>query len=279
MKTRLIILCVVILPYVAFGQSAVQSAAVSDSSSSSVASPSFSSDVSRGLGSIGHVMTSPFRWSLRDAAYAGVFVVASAGCFLLDDEVRSIALKNNSVLNDNLEKIGFNYGAPQYAGPGAVVVYLAGVVSGNEDIRQTGLMLTQMIVVTGLIQIPSKIIAGRARPETNEGNASFEAFNGIGQDHSSFFSGHSMIAFGFSTILARKIDHPAATVGLYALATLTPWARAYKDRHWFSDCFIGSTLGILAGNSLFDWNESHPAFSNNFHILPTGNGLAVSVTF
>ena len=55
-----------------------------------------------------------------------------------------------------------------------------------------------------------------------------------------------------STVLARRIDHPIATVVLYSLATTTSFVRLNRDAHWLSDVFFGSVLGFFLGNVIVD---------------------------
>ncbi|MBI4535132.1 MAG: phosphatase PAP2 family protein [Ignavibacteriae bacterium] len=236
-------------------------------------------DLSGVVHSVGNVLISPLRWDGGDALIAGGFVIAATGSFLLDDEMREVMLRNTSKLNDNLERIGFSYGAPQYAGPGAVAVYLSGIIADNRWLRETGLMLAETIISTGIIQVPLKIITGRARPEANKGNHSFMLFKGVGQERSSFFSGHAMIAFGYSTVLARQIDNVFATIGLYGLAALTPLARMYRDRHWLSDAFIGSALGVFVGNTIVNSHRGLESGDSGLLILPTGVGVSITMRF
>jgi len=237
------------------------------------------SDAFMVLRSIGNTLSTPLHWDSGDMIMAGGFFLAVSGSVLLDDEVRTVMLKNKTTLNDKLERVGYSYGAPQYAGPGAIAVYLSGLITDNQWLRETGIMLTETIVTVGIIQIPLKIIVGRARPETNEGNNSFHLLNGIAQENSSFFSGHAAIAFGFSTVLARQIQHPIATVALYSLAALTPLGRMYKDRHWFSDALIGTALGIFLGNTIVSWHNLQNPTTSSFHIIPTPNGVIVSLRY
>ncbi len=130
------------------------------------------SDVSMALRTVGHTLTSPTRWDGTDLAKVGVFGVGVVGSFLLDDEVRSWMLNNQSPFLDAVEPIGFNYGAPQIMGPVSIVVYGSGALFDNTWLRDTGLMMTETIIIIGIIQIPLRIITGRARPETGEGNNS-----------------------------------------------------------------------------------------------------------
>ena len=234
---------------------------------------SFSDDGSLFINSVAGTFSSPFNWKANDLYYAGGFLVLSAGSFLLDDEVRKVFLNNRNKTFDNLETIGYNYGAPLYTISGSLLIYTSGALFDNNWLRNTGLMLTETIVVIGIIQIPSRIIFGRARPYTESGNSSFKFLKGLGQERASFISGHAAIAFGISNILSHQINNPFATIGLYGLASLTPLSRLYADRHWFSDIFVGTALGIFISNTIINFNEKSAGRNQKFSIIPTLNGI------
>ena len=235
-------------------------------------------DFSTLTGSVGKVISSPFHLELKDFYYAGGFLLLSACSFLLDDEIRKVFLNNRNKTFDNVEPVGYAYGAPLNAVSGALLLYFSGVASKNNWLRNTGLMLTETIVAVGIIQVPTRIIFGRGRPYTGYGNASFNFLKGFEQDKASFISGHAAVAFGISNILAHQIDHPAATAGLFGLAALTPLARLYADKHWSSDVFIGTALGIFVSNAIINFHEKTTNSKNKFSIVPALNGISFCYT-
>ena len=242
---------------------------------------SLSDDVSSTIKCIGNVLTSPLHWDGSDGIIAGGVILGVAGSFLLDDEVRNLVQRNKSSFNEDvLVKIGHPYATVLYVGPAALLVYISGAAFENQWIRKTGQMLVESVITTGIIQLPLSITVGRARPFFNEGNTSFKLFAGTNDNRASFFSGHSMIAFSLSTILARQIDNLWATIGLYSLAALGPFARLYKDKHWFSDTVLGSVLGIFIGQSILKWhNENDNMDGTNIMITPLRDGLSFTWLF
>lgn len=229
--------------------------------------------------SVGKVLSSPLNWTSSDFIKVGGFVAISAGSFLLDQEVNKIFIDNRSETLDKLEPIGYFYGSPVSTFPSALAMYFSGVVFENNWLRKTGLMLTETITLIGIIQIPSRIIFGRARPYIGENNNSFVFLSGLKQERASFISGHAAIAFGMSNILSHQIDNPLATIGLYGLAALTPIARLYDNKHWFSDIIIGTALGIIISNKIIELNENERISNSNFSISPTLNGFAFTYRF
>jgi membrane-associated phospholipid phosphatase len=241
------------------------------------AAHSVGSDMLSWFGGLGHVLTSPLRWNGNDALVAGMFVAGTGGSFLLDDEVRTVMLRNRNPLNDALKPIGNGYATVLYMGPAALLLWASGAVAGNDWMRETGNMLVTGVFAIGVIQIPVSITVGRARPFFNEGNASAKLFAGTNDDRASFFSGHSMVAFCFSTILSHQIDNTWATVGLYTLATMGPLARLYIDKHWFSDTVIGSALGTFVGETIWKWHAGKKTTGDSgrlqFYPVPGGMGV------
>lgn len=244
-----------------------------------LAARTFSSDASDFVDAAGHGFTSPGRWDAGDLKTFGIVLLITTGALLLDEEVRDVFLRNEaSGLGETLIEVGFQYGKPGLTSMGALGLYGAGTALGSNWARDTGMMILENVVVAGLTQQTLRVIVGRARPKENLGNHHFEPFT-IDDPFASFISGHAAIAFGTSTVLARQIDNPWASIGLYALAALTPISRMYTDRHWFSDAFMGSALGYFAANTLVNWHRRHPHFSSRFSILPTGNGFAATLRF
>jgi len=237
------------------------------------------SDFSLLIGSVGHTLSSPLHWHSEDFITLCGFAVMVSASFLLDDETRIIMLKNRAKIYDKLAPVGFSYGAPQYAAPGAVAFYLAGLIAENSWLRTTGLMMTESLITIGIIQIPARIIAGRARPLTGDKNTSFELFKGVGQFRSSFISGHSAIAFAFSTILADQINNTWASIGLYTLASLTPLSRLYDDKHWLSDTVIGSAMGVFIANSILNYHKSNSGNEEKASLVPILNGILFTYRF
>lgn len=236
--------------------------------------PSVSDDILNSAQCVGFVLSSPLRWSGTDALLAGGITLGFGAGVLLDDEVRSLVLRNHSTFNDDgIVPLGNTYATVFYAGPSALALYLSGAALKNQWMRETGQMLLEGVATIGILQVPLSIATGRARPLLNEGNTSFKLFGGADEDRASFFSGHSMVAFTFSTILARQIDNPWVSAGLYTIATLGPFARLYKDKHWFSDVCVGSMLGVLVGNSICDWHQGGGATGSDIGMYPGGQGL------
>jgi hypothetical protein len=247
-----------------------------DSSAVADSARTVGDDLAESARSLGSLLSAPLRWDANDLLIAGGFVTGVAGAYALDYDTRDLFQHNHSSLNDALKPVANGYATVLYMGPSALAFYLTGAAIDNDWIRDTGQMLVEGVIATGIIQLPLSTVVGRARPFLNEGHASFRAFAGGNDDRASFFSGHSMIAFSFSTILSRQIDNLWATIGLYTLAASGPMARMYIDKHWLSDCFFGSAMGYIVGDAIHRWHSMRNGNDKaGLLILPSPGGLSV----
>ncbi len=202
-----------------------------------------------------------------NAALIGVGVV---GISLLDKTVRSFALEHQSNFGNSLFSIDNYYGDKWYTAGGIAVLYLGGLLSGHEGIRETGLLAGEAWFYTGLTAVFIKELFGRSRPYRNAGPYDFHPFS-FKEPSRSFFSGHSSTVFAVSTVMASRIDNIFWKIGWYAAALLTSGARMYHDQHWLSDVTAGAVFGYAVGR--FVVNRAQNQSSNKIQLLP-GNSTA-----
>jgi membrane-associated phospholipid phosphatase len=168
---------------------------------------------------------------------------------------------------------GREYGREIYGLSLAGGLYAGGLVFGHEPTRTTGRMLFESVVLAGLANMTLKSVIGRSRPQTEEGPFRFRGFQ-TALERTSLPSGHSTVAFAVSSVLARRIDNPYATVGLYGMAALTAVSRIYHDNHWLSDTFLGAAIGTSVGLAVAGGGEE-----TSVSIEPSGSGLRLSYRF
>jgi membrane-associated phospholipid phosphatase len=193
---------------------------------------------------------STVRWDSSDWVAVGAVAGAYAGSYVVEERVRGLMLQHRSRVADGLERVGWVYGSPLFTVPASLLTLGVGAAMGDDDVRDTGLMMGELLLSVLFVQQPVRIAVGRARPFMDEGHLSFRPFT-FGNDYASFISGHSWSAFGISTIVARQIDQPWAWVGFYSLATITALSRLYSDNHWLTDVVLGSVLGYVISNAIW----------------------------
>ena len=219
-------------------------------------------------------------WESSDWAAVGVVTAAAAGSYLIEERVRVAFQENRSGFADVLERIGWWYGTPLFTAPAALVTIGAGAAFNEPDVRDTGILMAEVLISALLIQQPLRIVVGRARPYMNEGHFSFNPLT-LSNDYASFVSGHSYSAFGISNVVARQVDQTWASVTLYTLATITALSRMYADAHWLTDVLLGSVLGYVISTAIWrndqnDNQDQEPAMSL---YAPDRRWLSVSLSF
>ncbi|NOS84948.1 MAG: phosphatase PAP2 family protein [Ignavibacteria bacterium] len=168
------------------------------------------------------------------------------------------------------------YGYVQYPSILGGALYTIGLLARESELRKTGRMLIQSLVYSGTVTMALRYATGRHRPFSSSGNQyEFSWFNSAG-DTQSFPSGHTVVAFATSTILAEQIDTWWARGILYSFAALTGYARLHYDKHWFSDILFGAALGF--GSSMFVIHRERDRENEIKQKLKKGGGFSFTPT-
>src|SRR5262249_54046522 len=152
---------------------------------------------------------------LTTAAVAG----GTALCFAIDEPVRTYMVDHQSSFGDGINSFGQAYGSAVNALIFSGALYAGGAITGNSGVRSTGLMTLESVAIAGGLGVMIKIALGRSRPYTGDGAFKFGWFES--QDaFLSMPSGHAIVAFAASSVLAARINYLPATIGLYTMAAL-----------------------------------------------------------
>jgi membrane-associated phospholipid phosphatase len=152
---------------------------------------------------------------------------------------------------------------------------LAGWATGDEALTRTGERLVATLALAAGVVNVTKFIVGRSRPSADEGALSFHP----GTPGSSFYSGHTTMAFAMATALSNEIDHTAATVILYSAASLAGYSRMHDDQHWFSDVVVGAVMGVASAKFVYGQWTIFGLRAPSFLAGPTGASMAYRLTF
>ncbi len=250
-------------------------------------------DTSRGFGATilgdgrtflraaGFVFSAPARWEGRDWALAGGTVGATLASALLDNETLRLMDRNRTYPTDRLSDVVVRYGDAGYVLPATVAAYGAGLVFHDRWLRETAFLTASAILLSGTVSTVTKTIVGRGRPYLGLGNHLFKPFTVTDDDYLSFPSGHAIVAFSVSGVLARRFGNPWATAGLYLLAASTGWSRVYTLHHWLSDVLFSAAMATAVSGTLVSWFETgrDAGETSGLRILPCGNGFVVAWIF
>ncbi|MFU8843577.1 MAG: phosphatase PAP2 family protein [Bacteroidales bacterium] len=136
--------------------------------------------------------------------------------------------------------------------------YISGEIFQDQRAMETAVLGWQTLFHTGLMAQVAKHIAGRQRPFITSGTEDiwhgpkgalirYQPNHNI-RSYNSFFSGHSIVAWGMASVIAGQYkDVKVVPYISYGLATLVSLSRITQDVHWSSDIFLGAFLGYQIG--------------------------------
>jgi membrane-associated phospholipid phosphatase len=239
------------------------------------------SDGLKFLKGAGYIFSAPARWNGKDWLTFGGSGVGTLAVSGLDIDVRMFMQKRQSPANNTLATAAEQYGNGLNMIALSAGGYFTGLAIGDRWIRETSLLAGSAIVIAGTISTVTKVLVGRARPYTGDGHLTFRPFSLPLVDVASFPSGHTIVAFAFSGVLAERIKNTWASIGLYGLAAACGVSRMYTDEHWVSDVVFGAFISVSVSHTLVTWFESggNPSGESGLRIVPGAQSLTLVWTF
>ncbi len=123
--------------------------------------------------------------------------------------------------------------------------FLLGRMTGNEHLRETGLLAGEAAINSTAVTYLFKGISQRPRPFQGDHNGTF--FQGGG----SFSSEHSAVAWSVASVWAHEYPGIFSQVLAYGLASAITVSRVTAQQHFASDAVIGSALGWYFGRQVY----------------------------
>lgn len=197
---------------------------------------------------------SPFNCKKKDLFISGAFVSGIAVIFLYDEALSNWFRQQEEKAHPILKDFGWYYGSPEnhYAINGGF--YLFGLLTRNEKVRKTGVLLISASSAAGIFQTIAKTIIGRARPLKNVGKAFFRPFSRENAYYS-FPSGHSILSFTTAYALGRQFNDPILKCLIYAFGSIAPFSRLWAGAHWVTDAVTSICISIPLVNTIDDYLE------------------------
>ncbi len=187
------------------------------------------------------MIAAPFRHA---NARADLLAAAGLGAaFAADPDVRRTLQPHLSAGDRDRAHTWSAWIEPRHEMGVAIGLYGAGLLSGVDPVRETGLRGGEALLLTEGMTILLKRATGRERPFRDRGSASFHPFGGS----TSLPSGHASSAFALATVVSRMSGRPLVSAAAYGVAGSVAAARVIQDVHWTSDVAAGAMVGILAG--------------------------------
>lgn len=216
------------------------------------------------------ILIAPGSFDGGDWLNVGLVAAATAGAYLIDEDVRAWSLENQVAGRKDWLAVADVYGGGMVSGALGVLSYAGGLAFDDEWTRVTGRMVLQSLIYSGIINQLGKRLLGRARPYTNEGRGAFRFFRSD-YAHKAFPSGHATGAFALSSTLSRRVGCLPFSIFLYTLSTATVLQRIDADRHWLSDTVLGAAMGAFIGIVVVQMEERREEVSSAL-VLPIAAG-------
>ena len=238
----------------------------------------FTYDMGNVFGGIGHSYSRPFHWKGQQWANFGYIAAGTAILFTVDDEADQWANGFRNDVPQLVKDYGNKYGNPNnnYMLTGGV--YLTGLVTKNEKLRRTGVLLIASATAGGFLQQVSKRIIGRARPKSGASSSTYDPFY-LDRvfSYDSFPSGHAMLAFSNAYVIAKQFKSKWIKAGLYTVGMVPGLVRVLDRFHWISDVAFSTALSIFMVESIDRYLDKK--YSEKYNANPKGNTVIWNLTF
>jgi hypothetical protein len=209
------------------------------------------------------VATAPAHASSRAWKQTAVAAGAVGAALLLDDEIASLARRNDGGAADSIadavEPFGGGHSDKVIAG-----FLLYGMARGDDRARNVAFdAFVSSMLASKAITPALKAVLHRQRP-------------GDGDDES-FPSNHATQAFTVATVISRHYAHrPWVGRLAYAVATGVAFARVQNDDHWASDVVAGAAIGSFVGHTVVTTNERRRA---TWTVQATRRGVLIGASW
>lgn len=222
-----------------------------------------------------HSLTKPLHWKGKDFATFGGLIIGTAALSLADEGFEDFIDRQRNDFPEVVRDFGWYFGSPQNYFMANAGLYGFGLLTKNEKVRRTSVLIITSSITTGFIQTIAKNGFGRARPTENLGAHHFEPFAKEGGLHS-FPSGHTVLSTTMAHAIAKQFDNTWVKVGIYSLGAIPPISRLIDGAHWLTDVAFGAAISIIVVDSVDKF-----LFKNKSHNIaqPNSNKISWNISF
>ena len=205
-----------------------------------------------------YIRRSDLKWMLPLAAATGVSLS-------LDTHVAKNVVGHNPGFNDANDNVS-SYLLYSYVA-GSVTMYGTGLFSGNEHLRETGLLSGQAQVNAYIFDTVIKLATFRERPTPPDYSGKF--FQTSAGVDSSFISGHAILVWSAASVIAAEYPSPWKQAAVYTGATATALTRVLAEKHFPTDVLLGSAAGWMIGHYVVRAHHRHPIYRHHRIVTTT----------
>jgi membrane-associated phospholipid phosphatase len=237
------------------------------------------------LRGVGNSFTQPLHWKKNDFLKLGTLLVGTFALSFIDESSSEYFIGIEPDVPRVIKKFGWYAGSPQNYFAATAGIYGFGLLTKNEKVRKTGVLIIAASVTTGAFQSIMKYAVGRARPSENIGSTSFKPFTNIAGYHS-FPSGHTILSVTMAHSIAKQFDNTWAKVGIYTVGSIAPFSRLLEGAHWLTDVVFSTVISIVIVDGIdkylfttksYDYPTKNKPISWNLKF--SGNQLGIAGTF
>jgi len=190
----------------------------------------------------------------------------TTGLYTIDQEIQDYVREHRGTSVGTITDYANQFGNGKITFPILGVLYLYGRLSKNKKTEVTSFLCIKSFLIAGGITQILKCTGHRHRPNSGD---PYNTWDGPGLYFSdlSFPSGHASVAWAVASVIAFEYKHVRYVSPIaYIVASLTSFARVYKDAHWASDAFFGSVLGYYSAK--FTIREYYGNKNRNVALYP-----------
>ena len=202
------------------------------------------------------IVTGPLRYDAGDWLNVAIVAGITGGLMALDETIRDFSQDDvRSSTGDDISDAIYYLGSTKplfYTGVGSYALF---ELLDMKREKAASLMALESLILTALLTEGIKTATSRERP--NESDSAYD-YLGVGSpgDNSAFPSGHASNAFAVASVIAEVYgdDNPWVPWASYGLASGVALSRVNDNKHWASDVFLGSALGLFIGKMVVRYN-------------------------
>lgn len=220
-------------------------------------------DAASAFGGFKYSLSAPLRWEGDDFLTAISILTVTSMFTAIDQPARDYFVAQEPNAPGVLKEFGWYFGSPQNFFLVSGGIYGFGLLTKNEKVRKTGVLIISSAASAGLFQSVFKTAVGRARPDDFTGPFEFDPFKGTARYHS-FPSGHTILSFSMAHSIAKQFDNFWVKSGIYALGSIAPISRLWDDAHWLSDIVLAAAVSVAVVDSVDNYLFGSKRYENTY---------------
>lgn len=236
----------------------------------------FKSDVKNFISLSSDFYTSPSRFDSNDWIKLSAVVGITGIATLADKNIRDFSQRNKNNFTGSIFSAD-KYYYVEFMGASILAFYGYGLIYENTKVRKLAVKLTEATLLASSITLVAKVVIGRGRPYKQDSQYYTNPLS-FDDDYNSFPSGHTTLAFAYSTVMANEVDNVFWKIGWYSLAGLVGYARIYHNQHWFSDVAMSAAIGYFTGEFVSNHNSDDNE-KTQLNLFPMPDGFALQLRF